>query len=210
MPAVTSACTARRAAIADVLADEAGRSLAVGVEAASRVTAYAVTCGAIGTARESLHLDDLGRRADLGGDFLGAGRAVHDHHEVLLDREGDHDLEQELVELRFGQGIGALHLEGVLRREDEERRIELVALLRDGDLVLLHRLEQARLGLGRRPVYLVGQDEVGEDRAGLELEDALPASSMRMFMPVMSAGIRSGANWIRLNEQSMTSATWSV
>src|SRR5262245_9807672 len=27
-----------------------------------------------------------------------------------------------------------------------------------------------------------------------------------MFVPVMSAGIRSGVNWIRLNEQSMTSA----
>ena len=33
-----------------------------------------------------------------------------------------------------------------------------------------------------------------------------PPSSMRMFVPVMSAGIRSGVNWIRLNEQSMTSA----
>ena len=29
---------------------------------------------------------------------------------------------------------------------------------------------------------------------------------MRMFVPVMSAGIRSGVNWIRLNVQSMTSA----
>ena len=33
-----------------------------------------------------------------------------------------------------------------------------------------------------------------------------PPSSMRMFVPVMSAGIRSGVNWMRLNEQSMTSA----
>ena len=39
--------------------------------------------------------------------------------------------------------------------------------------MLLHRLEQARLGLGRRAVDLVGQDEVGEDRARLEAEDAL-------------------------------------
>ncbi len=27
-----------------------------------------------------------------------------------------------------------------------------------------------------------------------------PSSSMRMFVPVMSAGIRSGVNWIRLND----------
>ena len=33
-----------------------------------------------------------------------------------------------------------------------------------------------------------------------------PPSSMRMFVPVMSAGIRSGVNWMRLNVQSMTSA----
>ena len=33
-----------------------------------------------------------------------------------------------------------------------------------------------------------------------------PSSSMRMFVPVMSAGIRSGVNWIRLKVVSMTSA----
>jgi hypothetical protein len=39
--------------------------------------------------------------------------------------------------------------------------------------VLLHRLQQARLGLRRRPVDLVREDEVREDRAGLEAEDPL-------------------------------------
>src|SRR5204862_189019 len=34
----------------------------------------------------------------------------------------------------------------------------------------------------------------------------VPPSSTRMFVPVMSAGMRSGVNWIRLNEQSITSA----
>src|SRR5437867_3218873 len=34
----------------------------------------------------------------------------------------------------------------------------------------------------------------------------VPPSSTRMFVPVMSAGMRSGVNWIRLNVQSMTSA----
>ena len=33
-----------------------------------------------------------------------------------------------------------------------------------------------------------------------------PSSSMRMLVPVMSAGIRSGVNWMRLKVQSMTSA----
>jgi limonene-1,2-epoxide hydrolase len=43
--------------------------------------------------------------------------------------------------------------------------VEVVALAADGDLVLLHRLEQGGLGLGRRAVDLVGEDDVREDRA---------------------------------------------
>ena len=38
----------------------------------------------------------------------------------------------------------------------------------EGDLRLVHRLEQARLGLGRGAVDLVGEHDVGEERAGLE------------------------------------------
>jgi hypothetical protein len=44
----------------------------------------------------------------------------------------------------------------------------------DGHLALLHRLEQRRLHLGRRAVDLVGEHDVGEDRAGLEAK--LPPS----------------------------------
>ena len=166
---------ARRAAVADVFADEARGARLVRVR--GRQDAHRVRRHVRGDRhgpREPLHLDDLGRRADLAGRHaLGAGRAVHDRDEVLLGRERDHDLEEEPVELRLGEGIGALHLERVLGREHEERRVELVALARDRDLVLLHRLEQARLGLGRGAVDLVGEDEVGEDRPGLELEDPL-------------------------------------
>src|ERR1019366_1754046 len=39
-----------------------------------------------------------------------------------------------------------------------------------GDLVLLHRLEEGRLGLGRGPVDLVGQQNLGEDGTSAELE----------------------------------------
>ena len=48
----------------------------------------------------------------------------------------------------------------------------------DGDRPLLHRLEQGRLRLGRGPVDLVGQNQVGEDRAALELE---PAAALGRF-----------------------------
>ena len=40
----------------------------------------------------------------------------------------------------------------------------------DGDLLLLHRFEQGGLGLRRGAVDLVGQDDLGDDRAGPELE----------------------------------------
>ena len=125
---------------------------------------------------ETLHLDDLGGGGHLGGARgVGTGRPVHDRDEVVLGRERDQDLEEEPVELGLGEGIGPLHLERVLRRKDEEGRVEREALPGDGDLVLLHRLEQARLRLRGRPVDLVGEDEVGEDRALLEPEDPAAA-----------------------------------
>ena len=82
----------------------------------------------------------------------------------------DDELEEEAIELRLGQRVGAFHLERVLRREHEERLLELVGLLRDGDRALAHRLEQRRLRLRRRAVDLVGEHDVREDRALLELE----------------------------------------
>ena len=36
-------------------------------------------------------------------------------------------LEEEAIELRLGERVGALHLERVLRREHEERLVERVA-----------------------------------------------------------------------------------
>ena len=87
-----------------------------------------------------------------------------------LLRIADLDHQHEAVELRFGQRVGALLLDRVLRRHDEERLGQPVGLLADGDLPLLHRLEQRRLHLGRRAVDLVGEHEVGEDRAALGAE----------------------------------------
>ena len=60
-----------------------------------------------------------------------AGRAVEDLVELLAVRERDVELEEEAVELRLGQRVGALHLERVLRREDDERLLEDVRALAD-------------------------------------------------------------------------------
>ncbi len=40
----------------------------------------------------------------------------------------------------------------------------------DGHLLLLHGLEQGRLGLWRGAVDFVGQQKIGEDGPGLEIE----------------------------------------
>ena len=56
----------------------------------------------------------------------------------------------------------------------------------DGDLVLLHRLQQGRLRLRRRAVDLVGQDHVGEDRALQEAE--LPRARAAVLLDDLRAG----------------------
>jgi hypothetical protein len=93
---------------------------------------------------------------------------LHDRDLVLLRQVVDHHVEHEAVELRLGQRIRALHLDRVLRGQHEERLGQGVAHAGGGDLMLLHGLEQGCLCLGRRPVDLVRENDVGEDRAGDE------------------------------------------
>ena len=87
----------------------------------------------------------------------------------------DQHLEHEAVDLRFGQGIRAFGLDGVLGGQHQERIGHLEGLAPDGHLVLLHHFEQRALHLGRGAVDLVGQQQVGEDRAerGVELAGLL-------------------------------------
>ena len=92
------------------------------------------------------------------------GRLLDDRHLVVLGQVIDDHVEHEAVELRLGQRIGAFHLDRVLRGQDEERLFQRIAAPAGRDLVLLHRLQQRGLRLGRRAVDLVGEDHVGEDR----------------------------------------------
>ncbi len=103
------------------------------------------------------------------------GRRHQDPPLLFRRRILDDDVEHEAIELRLGQRIGALLLDRVLRRENEQRPLEIEAHAVDRDLILLHRLEQRGLRLRRRAVDLVGEDDVGEDRALDEADDALAA-----------------------------------
>jgi hypothetical protein len=90
--------------------------------------------------------------------------AAHDRRLFLGARVRHQQLEQEAVELRFGQRVDALALDRVLRRDDHEAVGERMALAVERHAPLLHRLEQRGLGLGRGAVDLVGEQQLVEDR----------------------------------------------
>ena len=132
----------------------------------------------------------------------GLGRGVDDPPLLVARGIADVDREHEAVELGLGQRIGAFLLDRVLRGHDEERRLEVERVRARRDLVFLHGLQERGLGLGGRAVDLVGQDDVGEDRPLHEPEASACRwswSSSMISVPVMSLGIRSGVNWMRLN-----------
>jgi hypothetical protein len=93
----------------------------------------------------------------------------------------DDELEEEAVELRFGERIDALLLDRVLRREHGEARAHHMRLAVDRHAAFLHRLEQRGLRLRRGAVDLVGEQQLGEDRPlgegearRLEVEEVRP------------------------------------
>ena len=95
---------------------------------------------------------------------------VEDHD--LLDRlrVAEPEAQHEPVELGLGQGERAFVLDRVLGRDDEERIGHRVGRAVDRRLALFHALEERGLRLGRRPVDLVGEDDLAEDRSRPELE----------------------------------------
>ena len=118
-----------------------------------------------------LQLQDFGRVEDL----LELGRRLARDAPVDADlvrprRIVDDDVEEEAVELRLWERIGALLLDRVLRREDEERLGQGTRLAAHGDAVLLHRLEERGLRLRRSAVDFVRKEQVGEHRTAHEAE----------------------------------------
>ncbi len=81
--------------------------------------------------------------------------------------------QQEAVQLTLRQRVGALELIGVLGGQHEERRAQRPGLAVYRHLPVAHRFEEGALGARRGTVDLVGEDDVGEDRARLEDEGAL-------------------------------------
>ena len=129
---------------------------------------YSSSCGArcsvehCRARRENLRLADdargLHRRRER---FACAfARELQDRRFGRRVRVVDADVQQETVELRFGQRIGAFLLDRILRRHDQEQRGQRIRVAADGDLPLAHRFEQRRLHFGRRAVDFVGEDRL--------------------------------------------------
>ncbi|MEY2516627.1 MAG: hypothetical protein QOJ89_3985, partial [bacterium] len=92
-----------------------------------------------------------------------------EHADLVFDRRVlDEQLEEEAVDLRLGQRVGALGLDRVLRREHEKRARDVVGLTGDRHLLLLHDLEQRRLDLRRRAVDLAVTPSPLQEAARME------------------------------------------
>jgi len=82
------------------------------------------------------------------------------------------DAHQKSVELRFGQGIGAVMLDRILRGDHEKGLRQRERFAVDGDLRFVHGFEKGGLRARRGAVDFVGEDHVGEDRAGTKFKIA--------------------------------------
>jgi hypothetical protein len=74
--------------------------------------------------------------------------AFDDGRQLDARREADLQLEEEAVQLRLGQRVGAFELDRVLGRQHEEQARQWVADRADGDRLLLHRFDNADCVLG--------------------------------------------------------------
>ena len=90
-------------------------------------------------------------------------------------RIAERQAHQKAIELRLGQRIGAEVIGRVLRGDHEEGLRQRARLAFDGDLLLLHGLEQRALRLRPGAVDLVGQQDLREHGAGVEHEGFLVA-----------------------------------
>ncbi len=85
-------------------------------------------------------------------------------------RKWNVQLEEEAIQLGFGQWIRPFHLQRILRRKNDEWLVQNMRALAHGHAVFLHCFEQRALRLRCRSVHLVCQDDVREDGPFAKLE----------------------------------------
>ncbi len=136
-----------------------------------------------GVAQERLGDSDIAAHGSKEQDALAAqdlrrrwrgltGGAHEDLAELVFGGIGHHDLQEEPIELRLWERVSAFHFDRVFGGEDTEGLIEGIARTGDGDGVFGHGFEERGLGLGSGAVDLVGKDDLAEDGAFLDCEEA--------------------------------------
>ena len=115
-----------------------------------------------------------------------------------MARVVDLNHEHEAVKLGLGERVGALLFDGVLGGQHEEGVRELVASASARHLSLDHRFEERGLSLRRCPVDLVREDDVREERAGLEAEGARRGLRVHV-QELRSSDVRWHQVWSELN-----------
>jgi len=116
--------------------------------------------------------DNIGAGANGCERLEGRGGAVDIHHCHFVVAVGvaECELHKESVGLRFGEGEGALRLDGVLRCNDEEGVGKLIGHAVNGRLTLAHALEKRGLGSRCGTVDLVGDKNICENGTRAEYE----------------------------------------
>ena len=114
--------------------------------------------------------------------------AAHDRRFLGRAGVGDQQLEQEPVELRLGQRVGAFLLDRILRRENMERPRQVVTLSGDRHMILLHRLQERRLRARAGAIDLVGEQELRENGPLDEAEGALAARAFLQHLGAENVG----------------------
>ena len=114
-------------------------------------------------AHDMLRCDQAHRASQTASAAVSSPNVVDDQHAPFRFDVGiaDIDLQQETVELRFGQRIGAFLLQRILRGQHMERTRQIVTLARHRHMPLLHRLQQRGLRARAGAVDFVRHQQAG-------------------------------------------------
>jgi len=117
------------------------------------------------------HIGDSGDGFDRGNGIV-TGAAAQDFALGFVGRVAHLDAHQEAVELRFGERVSAVMLDGILRGDDQEGLRERKRTSVNGDLRFVHGFEKSGLRARRGAIDFVGEHHIGENGAGAKLKFA--------------------------------------
>jgi hypothetical protein len=139
---------------------------------------------------------------------LRARGGAQDRHLVGFGGIAHANVEEEAIELRLGQRIGALLLDGILRGEHEERLGRRIVW--PAAVTLCSCIASSSAACVRGGARLISSASTMFANTGPRTKRKArcpPPLSSRISVPVMSLGTRSGVNWMRRNSSRIASAS---